>query len=157
FDIRRGKFDAFAGDDLVETEIVFKRIHAGDVIVVAVLESPDWAAALIGFASHRLAFWGVVDVLVVRAFVDADIEDSLSVRLRRRQSPAAASILVLDELPIAACSLARLLDLPALRKRSGFSIQRELFCLLGRRNCRAEKEEENRCDLHCQPPRCDEG
>src|SRR5581483_10655887 len=65
---------ALAGHDLVDAEVVFERVHSGDVVVVVVLVAPDQTAALVVQALHRLEGHTRLNVLEAGLAGDADVE-----------------------------------------------------------------------------------
>src|SRR5882724_1170899 len=53
---------ALAADDLIDSEVIFERVHPRDVVVVGILVAPDDAAALVLLALVRLERDGHFDV-----------------------------------------------------------------------------------------------
>ena len=73
FDLLRGcQLDALPLDHFVEAIVVFERIHAGDIIVVGILEAPDDAAALIDFPLDSFEPNADLDVLDLAALQIGD-------------------------------------------------------------------------------------
>jgi hypothetical protein len=78
------ELNAFAGDNLVHAEIVFKRIHPGDVVIVCILVAPDESASLIVLAPKSFERSLEPQILVARFLGDAKVKKGIGAFFRFR-------------------------------------------------------------------------
>jgi len=100
----------------VDSEVIFERVHAGDVVVVGILVAPDDAAALVLLALVRLEAHGRFHVLVELGVLGTQTlnrETGAGGGLGEDVARLAWGRCVLDDLPDAPLAPCRCVCLPA--------------------------------------------